>query len=127
MKTLSRNTKSFYIILIKFNFKINEVNDSGRKGEVEITQTKPEDYTLISIKLSGGEKDTPELAALHTGECKDEFTTPLWPVNKIVNEWSETTLEMLPSTLLDQAPLSLKVFSGLEPLIELVACADIME
>ena len=113
--------------LSKFTFKINEVNDSGRKGEVEIEQTKPDNFAKIFIKLSGSPKDTPELATLHTGACQDEFTSPLWPLTKVVNGRSETVLEMSPEILLSQKPLALKVFSGLEPSIELVACADIME
>lgn len=103
---------------------LQEQNDSGITGEVELSPTS--DGTVeVEIELDGSDGG-PHPAHIHRGSCADLDPEPAFPLEDVVDGESDTTVEIdLADLTLDE--YAVNVHESPENASVYVACADVRD
>jgi opacity protein-like surface antigen len=98
-------------------------NGSGENGTATLKQVA--DGTLVTIKLDGAPKDTPQPTHIHIGTCANINKAPEYPLANTVNGASQSTVKGVELADLLKGSYAINIHKSGTELGTYVSCGDI--
>lgn len=102
---------------------LSEQNGSGQTGTATIEEV--DGKVRVMLNMTGETFPDPQPAHIHIGSCPEPGDV-VYPLTDVVNNQSETMLEVDLATLQSQSPLAINVHKSAEESAVYTACGDIM-